>query len=524
MKYVPIGEEELIHGLFGGETTKPRHHFHYKIQLRSLDNKYAYNFEALDEEDICSRVPALPSGPWISELRNKGIGVCLEEEKPIEVLIGADVYGKLLTGRREILQCGQVAIETYLGWIVTGKMHSRQKVSSMTALTMFAQSEPVNKLWESDVLGIQDPQRKRSKEERERAVRVYFLNTVQVNEEGQYEVRLPWIEGHPPVWWNFNLAKRRLENTIQKLAGSMLRAEYEEVLEDWLRTGIIEEVSMSQRDEGHNLPHRPVVKENSTTKLRPVFDTSAQEQGRPSLNQCLEKGTNLIEIIPALLLRIQFHQVGVIADIKRAFLQVSLGKEVRDFLRFLWVNAEGDLRIFRHARVAFGVTSSPFLLGAVIDFHLKRCLAESEQNEWYNRDIIEKLRKNFYVDNCVTSLPDYNALRLFIEQVTEVFAGAKFELRGWEYTDPDLEGPANTAVLGMSWDKKVDTLAADKVSVEKDGVITRRTILSVAQRVFDPIGFTCPVSLCPKLLLQQCWALKGEWDQEVPDDVRKGFL
>ena len=46
----------------------------------------------------------------------------------------------------------------------------------------------------------------------------------------------------------------------------------------------------------------------------------------------------------------------------------------------------------------------------------------------------------------------------------------------------------------------------------------------MTQRVFDPIGFTCPVSLCPKLLLQQCWALKGEWDQEVPDDVRKCFL
>jgi len=76
----------------------------------------------------------------MSELRNKGTGVCLEEEKPIEVLIRADVYGKLLSGRREMLQCGLVAIETYLGWIVTGKMRSQQKVSSVTALTMFAQS------------------------------------------------------------------------------------------------------------------------------------------------------------------------------------------------------------------------------------------------------------------------------------------------------------------------------------------------------------------------------------------------
>ena len=65
----------------------------------------------------------------------------------------------------------------------------------------------------------------------------------------------------------------------------MLRAEYEVVLEDWLRTGIIEELPMSQRDEGHYLPHRHVVKENSTTKLRHVFDASAREQGRPSLIQ-----------------------------------------------------------------------------------------------------------------------------------------------------------------------------------------------------------------------------------------------
>ena len=134
------------------------------------------------------------------------------------------------------------------------------------------------------------------------------------------------------------------------------------------------------------------------------------------------------------------------------------------------------------------------------------------------------LRKSFYVNNCVMSLPDYSALRLFIEKLTEVFAKAKFELRGWEHTDPDSEDSSRTAILGMSWDKKEDTLAVDNVRVENDGVITRRTILSVTQRVFDPIGFTCPISLCPKVLLQRCWALKGKWDQEVPDDVRKYFL
>jgi hypothetical protein len=93
-------------------------------------------------------------------------------------------------------------------------------------------------------------------------------------------------------------------------------------------------------------------------------------------------------------------------------------------------------------------------------------------------DLIEKLRKSFYVDNCVTSLPDYNALCLFMEKASEVFAGVKFELTGWEYTDPDVESPSCTAVLEMSWDKKEDNLGVDSVCVEKDGVITRRTILS----------------------------------------------
>ena len=81
-------------------------------------------------------------------------------------------------------------------------------------------------------------------------------------------------------------------------------------------------------------------------------------------------------------------------------------------------------------------------------------------------EIIQKLKNSFYMDNCVRSLPEYNALNLFIEQATKVFEGVKFKLRGWEYTYPELEGPANTAIFGTSWDKKEDTLVVDKVSLE----------------------------------------------------------
>jgi hypothetical protein len=303
-------------------------------------------------------------------LRDRKIEILLEEDRPIDVLIGANVYRKLLTGWREILQCGLVAIETYLGWIVTRKIQSCTTASSMMALSMFVHSEAVSKLWELVALGIQDLSRRRSNEEAEMAVQAYFRDTVKVNDNEQYDVRLPWIGGHPPVPRNINLAKKRLENVLRKLEKGKLKAAYDEVFVNWLQEGITEEILMAQWDEGHYLHHRPIVKESGTTRVRHVFDASARERGQPYLNQCLEKGVNLIEIIPTLLLHFRLHQIGIIADIWKAFLQISLCQEDRNFLRFLWVTAQGALNIFRHACVAFGVTSSPFLLGAVIDLHL----------------------------------------------------------------------------------------------------------------------------------------------------------
>lgn len=46
----------------------------------------------------------------------------------------------------------------------------------------------------------------------------------------------------------------------------------------------------------------------------------------------------------------------------------------------------------------------------------------------------------------------------------------------------------------------------------------------MAQRVFDPIGYTCPVTLLPKLVLQRLWDLKLNWDSPVPDEVNQEFV
>lgn len=54
--------------------------------------------------------------------------------------------------------------------------------------------------------------------------------------------------------------------------------------------------------------------------------------------------------------------------------------------------------------------------------------------------------------------------------------------------------------------------------------MTKRNIFSICHKVFDPIGFACPVLLCPKLLLQTVWNEKCEWDEPVTAVVAKQFV
>ena len=65
----------------------------------------------------------------------------------------------------------------------------------------------------------------------------------------------------------------------------------------------------------------------------------------------------------------------LVADIKQVFLNIEIDEGDRDFLRFLWVEniSEKDrIVLYKFVRVVFGVTSSPFLLGASIKSHVTK--------------------------------------------------------------------------------------------------------------------------------------------------------
>ena len=81
------------------------------------------------------------------------------------------------------------------------------------------------------------------------------------------------------------------------------------------------------------MPHRAVVREGAeSTKTRVVYDFSAREGERPSLNDCLYVGPPLQNKLSDVLVRRRFHPIALAGDLRKTFLQVRIKEEHRDAL------------------------------------------------------------------------------------------------------------------------------------------------------------------------------------------------
>lgn len=525
--YEPRGSEDLIHTLFGGTTLQKKLHNRYVINLNSLSSSYKCDIEVLEQSVICGKLPRLKRGPWEKELKDRNIWIADygEGSPEIELLIGADYCGQLFTGEMQKLNSGLIAMKTKLGWLIMGKVpgEDNEGLSTLTITSLFSQTATIANLWELDVLGIRDPVEQKSREELENAALDHFEKTVSINKDRRYEVHLPWLEEKEGLKENRDIAEQRCVSMSNKLKREGRYDDYDAIFKDWESSGIIETVPETELgNPSHYLPHRGVFKETSlTTPCRPVFDASCHEKGALSLNDCLEKGPNLLEKIPPILMRFRKNKIGIVADIRKAFLQITIAKKDIDFLRFLWWEdfEKKKLKVFRHKRVVFGLTCSPFLLSAVLNYHIRAYFTNMQETA-------NTLIRSFYVDNCVISVTDEKELQQFIQESTNLLEKAGFDLRGWEHTNLHDEGNSEktVSVLGMLWNKTTDSLFCDLTSVNDIKLnVTRRVILSTVHKIFDPLGFLCPVTLLPKIMVQQTWKLKIGWDVELPEEIQQEF-
>eukprot|EP00112_Aurelia_sp_Birch-Aquarium-sp1_P003379 Seg1377.3 transcript_id=Seg1377.3/GoldUCD/mRNA.D3Y31 product="hypothetical protein" protein_id=Seg1377.3/GoldUCD/D3Y31 len=333
--------------------------------------------------------------------------------------------------------------------------------------------------------------------------------------------------------------------------------EYDAIIKEQLDKGIIERVTeMEQPSRVHYLPNQAVVREEAeTTKVCVVYDASCKDGKKgTSLNDCLHVGPSLTPLLFDILVRFRENCVPLVGDIEKAFLNIEIDPADRDVLRFLWPeniqDPNSEIAVYRFQRAVFGVNASPFLLNAVLRYHI-------DQYRETDPEFCDKLSADFYVDDLCTGARNVeDAFKLYLRAKERMKEGG-FRLRKWKTSVADLaqkieceEGTENktavsveraeesyakaslgtsdsqkaTKILGITWNNVQDNLEFDLgkwASGSDEKTITKRFILRQIARLFDPLGLASPITVQAKALFQELCIEKLDWDDELPDGKKE---
>jgi len=73
-------------------------------------------------------------------------------------------------------------------------------------------------------------------------------------------------------------------------------------------------------------------------------------------------------------------------------------------------------------------------------------------------------------------------------------------------------------VLGLIWIPREDSFRFQVESLST-GINTKRSILSFIAKFFDPLGWAAPVVITAKILIQELWIRKYDWDSPIVDEL-----
>ena len=521
----PVKKECLSLSSFGGHKQSDNECNVFSLQIGNTDLKLlgiqkitSPLYRAAVPKDIVDMISKIPVRENLAK----------DNVLHVDILIGLDFYWEMISNgsTKMIESTGLVAQESQFGWFVSGSYNVSKPNKAVTALFCNSNVEPsestIRKCWELDSIGIDG-------EETSELVGSKVLNdfTKEIKMKGdRYQVGLPWkSDTHKEMLVNnICVAQKRLESLTRKLnLNPSLRDRYYAVFDDLEGQGMIEEVSLNEPTENpvFYLPHRPVVRESSqTSKVRPVFDGSVKSLSGVSLNDCLDAGPKLIPDLLKVLLRFRRWQFGLTADITKAFLQIELRPEDRDVHRFL-LNKNEKVRHMRFTRVTFGNSASPFLLNATIKLHLSKF--EEDKT-------IRELKQNLYVDDWLSGADDEKELMEMMVKAEQVLKEASFPLTKWTSNSPQVrerlkrlsecDQKETQKVLGMVWNTAADCFLFETYHEVNGLLFTKRKLLGLIARQFDPLGLLTPYTVSLKILFQEVWRAGHDWDTPLPDDVQ----
>ena len=239
-----------------------------------------------------------------------------------DILIGANYYWNFMTGKCIKGESGPVALESSLGWILSGPVHIDVesspikivqthvlKVDTDINASEISLNTQLSKFWDLESIGIRKD---------EATVYKSFQDEIRFV-DSRYQVKLPWKPEHATLPDNYTLSKKRLVSNLSKLkTDPNLLNEYNNIIKEQESRGIIERVDILQSQDctvGKTtyLPHYSIIRQDkSTTKVRVVYDASAKDKAGTSLNSFLYTGPCLLKTVAEIVARFRLYPIAVI--------------------------------------------------------------------------------------------------------------------------------------------------------------------------------------------------------------------
>lgn len=498
------------------------------IEVHSLHSQYTKRIQCLVLPHITSTLPHIlfkynsfqvPDHIQLADpVYNDG--------RPIDILIGADIFWDLIEDGRLRLSNGPYLQNTKFGWILSGPIYSTHLAQQVRCNFTQSLDNIMRSFWELEEKPISSLSESLSSEER--MCEDHFVRTAKRLEDGRFCVKIPFKQSPELLGKTFQQAEKRfiaLENRLQR--NENYKKLYCEFINEYIKLGHMTRIT-EYNSPHYFMPHHGVFREHSTTtKLRVVFDASAQSSNGNSLNNLQMVGPPIQGDLISILLRFREHRYVACADIEKMYRQVLVDKEQRHLQLILWrENPSDPLDIYQLNTVTYGTASAPFLSC--------RCLKQLAQ-ECNDAEVARVINEDFYVDDLICGASEISSLTHICDEVTEVLKLGCFQLRKWIFNfnfqstenipkELSLGEYTHSKTLGIGWFNYNDEFYFHTQVGNQSEIITKRVIFSRIAQIFDPLGLLSPIITTAKILIQRLWLLKVDWDEPAPNDVTKAWL
>lgn len=170
-----------------------------------------------------------------------------------------------------------------------------------------------------------------------------------------------------------------------------------------------------------------------------------------------------------------------------------------------------------------------------------RALLQLAQDEKKNFPLaVEPIVKGRYVDDIIGGSDTPEKLIEIATQLNQLCKSGGMPLAKWQFNNSNIKEKfitdqssststltstimfgdcTETKLLGLIWNSSHDHFTFSIKRMKSNEKISKRTILSEVAQIYDPLGFISPITIRAKMLMQELWLEKFNWDDALPDGI-----